>query len=70
MAVLAVGDLYQLPPVGQHPIYMFPQIVHTLSDFAPNGWEKMQLHELTQNMRQKIYEVCKLPEQNMCNCTP
>ena len=32
---------------------MFLQIVHTLSDIAPNGWEKMQLHELTQSMRQK-----------------
>ena len=51
--VLAVGNLYQLPPVGQCPIYMYPQIVHTLNDIAPNGWEKMQLHELTQSMRQK-----------------
>ena len=50
---LAVGDLYQLPPVGQCPIYMSPQIVHTLNDIAPNGWEKMQLHELTKSMRQK-----------------
>ena len=32
---------------------MSPQTVHTLNDIAPNGWEKMQLHELTQNMRQK-----------------
>ena len=32
---------------------MSPQIVHTLNDIAPNGWEKMQLHELTQSMRQK-----------------
>ena len=24
-----------------------------LNDIAPNGWEKMQLHELTQSMRQK-----------------
>ena len=53
ICVLAVGDLYQLPPVGQCPIYMLPQIVHTLNDIAPNGWEKMQLHELTQSMRQK-----------------
>ena len=53
ICVLAVGNLYQLPPVGQCPIYMSPQIVHTLSDIAPNGWEKMQLHELTQSMRQK-----------------
>ena len=32
---------------------MSPQILHTLNDIAPNGWEKMQLHELTQSMRQK-----------------
>ena len=41
ICVLAVGDLYQLPPVGQCPIYMSPQIVHTLNNIAPNGWEKM-----------------------------
>ena len=51
--VLAVGDLYQLPPVGQCPIYMPPQTVNTLNDIVLNGWEKMQLHELTQSMRQK-----------------
>ena len=28
ICVLAVGGLYQLPPVGQCPIYMFPQTVH------------------------------------------
>ena len=32
---------------------MSPQTVHTLNDIAPNGWEKMQSHELTQSMRQK-----------------
>ena len=53
ICVLAVGDLYQLLPVGQCPIYMSPQNVHTLNDIAPNEWEKMQLHELTQSMRQK-----------------
>ena len=53
ICVLAVGNLYQLPPVGQCPIYMSPQIVHTLNDTVPNGWEKMQLHELTHSMRQK-----------------
>ena len=53
ICVLAVGDLYQLPPVGQSPIYMSPQTVHTLNDIAPNGWQKMQLYELTQSMRQK-----------------
>ena len=60
ICVLAVGDLYQLPPVGQSPIYMSPQTVHTLNDIAPNGWEKMQLHELTQSMRQK--------DMNFINC--
>ena len=53
ICVLAVGDLYQLPPVAHSPIYMSPQIVHTLNDIAPKGWENMQLHELTQSMRQK-----------------
>ena len=32
---------------------MPPQTVRTLDDFAPNGWEKMKLHELTQIMWQK-----------------
>ena len=27
--VLEVGDLYQLPPVGQCPIYMSPQTMHS-----------------------------------------
>ena len=37
ICVLAVGDLYQLPPVGQCPIYMSLQTVHTLNDIALNG---------------------------------
>ena len=36
ICVLAAGDLYQLPPVGQCPTYMSPQIVHTLNDITPN----------------------------------
>ena len=50
---LVVGDLCQLPQVGQSPIYMTPHTTHTLDDFAPNGWEDMKLHELTEIMRQK-----------------
>ena len=42
ICILVVGNFYQLPPVGQCPIYMSPQIVHTLNDIDPNGWEKMQ----------------------------
>ena len=33
--------------------------VHTLNDIAPNGWEKMQLHELTQSMTQKDMKFVK-----------
>ena len=40
ICVLAEGDLYQLPPVGQCTIYMPPQTVHTLNDIAPKRWEK------------------------------
>ena len=53
ICVLAIGDLYQLPPVASLPIYMSPYNVQALNDLAPNGWEKMQLHELTQIMCQK-----------------
>ena len=53
ICLLAVGDLYQLPPVAASPIYMNPRKAQTLSDMAPNGWDTMQLHELKQIMRQK-----------------
>ena len=53
ICVLAVGDLYQLPPVGQSPIYISPHTAHTLDDFASNGWEDIKLHELTGNYETK-----------------
>ena len=31
---------------------MQPHNIHSLNDFTSNGWKKMQLHELTQVMRQ------------------
>ena len=37
----------------------FKQTVHTLNDIAPNGWEQVQLHELTQSMRQKDMKFVK-----------
>ena len=50
---MAVGDLYQLPPVGQSSICITPHTACTLDDFAPNGWEDMKLHELTEIMWQR-----------------
>ena len=50
ICVIAVGDLYQLPPVGECSIYTTPKNINSLNDFAPNGWEEMMLHELTQIM--------------------
>ena len=32
ICVLAVGDLYLLPPVVQSPIYISPHTAHTLDD--------------------------------------
>ena len=37
-------------PVGECPIYTTPKNINSLNDFAPNGWEEMMLHELTQIM--------------------
>ena len=50
ICVIAMGDLYQLPPIGECPIYTTPKNINSLNDFAPNGWEEMMLHELTQIM--------------------
>ena len=38
---------------------MSPQTVHTLNDIAPNGWEKMQLYELRESMKQKDMKFVK-----------
>ena len=59
ICVLAVGDLYQLPHVAQSSVYRTPHTFTTLSDMAPNGWENMQLHELTQIMRQRDMEFAE-----------
>ena len=59
ICALAVGNSYQLPPVAQSPVYMTPHTVTTLSDLAPNGWKDMQLHELTQIMRQRDMEFAE-----------
>ena len=42
---------YHLVP--SHQFTKAPEMIHTLNDFVPNGWEKMKLHELTQTMQQK-----------------
>ena len=41
--LLAVGDLYQLPPVGQCPIFMSPQTLHTINDISPKTWKKIAI---------------------------
>ena len=69
ICLLAVGDLYQLPPVAASPIYMNPRKAQTLSDMAPNGWEMMQLHELTQIMRQKDNAFAEALDR-IRRCTP
>ena len=67
--LMATGEIYVYLAVGQCPIYMSPQIVHTLNDIVPNGWEKMQLHELTQSMRQKDMKFINCLNQ-ICTTVP
>ena len=52
VSVLAVGDLYQLPPVGHFPIYTPPS--DPLAALYGSLWKKhFKIIELTQIMRQK-----------------
>ena len=69
ICVLAVCDIYQLPPIGQSPVYMDQQTVTMLSDMVANGWEDMQLHELTMIMRQRdiMFAECL---NNICQVVP
>ena len=60
VSILAVGDLYQLPPVKSCPIYKRPKVIREPGDLAPLPWHSFQFHELTQSMRQKDTEFAKV----------
>ncbi len=54
MSILAVGDLYQLPPVGQTPV--FSTVSDCFAQLYESGslWvDKFQMIELTEVMRQR-----------------
>ena len=53
VAILAAGDFYQLPPVGQCPVYMNPRKVRAPGDMAPLLWDDFVIHELTDVVQQK-----------------
>lgn len=53
VSVIVVGDLFQLPPVIDRPVYSTPNTGPT-SILAENYlWKKFKLFELTEIMRQK-----------------
>ena len=60
VSILAVGDLYQLPPVKSCAIYKRPNVIREPGDLAPLPWHDFELHELTQSMRQKDIEFSKV----------
>ena len=61
VAILAVGDFYQLPPVGQSPVYARPRHISSPGDLAPPLWDDFLTHELIEVMRQKDVEfACAL----------
>ena len=50
--LLAVGDLLQLNPVGESPVYL--NLSHSLSNLAGNLWTKLfKMFELHEIVRQK-----------------
>ena len=57
--MLLVGDLYQLPPVMQCPIFQNHKIKEP-GDMAPSPWHTFMLHQLGQIMRQKDIQFSNL----------
>ena len=59
--ILVVGDLYQLPPVMDKPLF-FKSYKDAIcaSDLAPSLWNNFLFHELTQVMRQKDAEFADM----------
>ncbi len=52
ISIIAVGDLYQLPPVGDK--WIFKDLTNPGQSLAKNLWhEHFNMHELTEIMRQK-----------------
>jgi hypothetical protein len=51
-SILAVGDFYQLRPVGGSAIFQNAQAYH-LDDLSPSLWDEFQVVEFTEIMRQK-----------------
>ena len=59
VSVLAVGDLYQLPPVRQRPVFSVSR--DPMLQLYGSIWhEKFQLVELTQNMRQRDLDFAEI----------
>ena len=69
VCILAVGDLCQLEPVAQLPVYRLPKKPYRMNQFACLDWEDFQFHELTQNMRQKDKSAFAT-KLNSIRCTP
>ena len=59
ISMLVVGDLYQLPPVMQCPIYQ-QTVIREPGDMASLLWHTFMLHELKQIMHQKDPEFSKM----------
>ena len=53
ICMLAVGDFYQLPPIGQYPVYMEPTNITSPGDLSPPLWNDFLIHELHEVIRQK-----------------
>ena len=84
ICILAVGDFYQLPPIGQYPVYMQPTNITSPGDLSPPPplWNDFLIHELDEVMRQKnkdfahaLNRICKaVPEKDspddlmLCSC--
>ena len=53
VSILAIGDLYKLPPVRSCPIFKHPSVICEPGDLASLPWHDFKLHELLKLLWQK-----------------
>ena len=53
VSIISIGNFYQLPPIGQSPVYSQPHTIHMHTNMSLSLWNDFIIHELDKVMCQK-----------------